>query len=160
MGLEKTTRIIVSDFNPQRLDFIHKKYPSVMTLKANEEASNNLSQLLNGDKPTIVIDATGNKESMVKCVDYVAHGGTIVYVGLFIGDIIIYDPDFHRKEITLKASRNALPKDFVKIIELLRTGRLNMDGYVTHHLQFNSLEVDFTNLYLPEANVIKAVVSY
>ena len=97
---------------------------------------------------------------LVACIDNVAHGGTVVYIGLFIGDIVIYDPDFHRKEITLKASRNALPEDFTKIIDLLKSGQLNMDGYVTHQLNFDNLCEDFSRLYLPEENVIKAVVSY
>ena len=125
---------------------------------ADENVVNGLTTALNGDLPTIVIDATGNRESMMNCVDYVAPGGTIVYVGLFIGDIVFHDPHFHRKEITFKSSRNAVAEDFRKIIRLLRTGVLNMDGYITHRLAFNDLENTFTTLYKP--GVLKAIVDY
>jgi 2-desacetyl-2-hydroxyethyl bacteriochlorophyllide A dehydrogenase len=158
MGLLKSPRMVVLDTNKQRLDFVSKKYPGVMTLLAEENVINSLTSSLNGDLPTIVIDATGNRESMLKCFDYVAPGGTIVYVGLFVGDIVFHDPYFHRKEITLKSSRNAVAEDFRKIIRLLKTGMLNMDGYITHRLAFHNLENTFTSLYKP--GVIKAIVEF
>jgi len=158
MGLLKSPRMLIMDTNQQRLDFVSKKYPGVQTLLANETVLENIKSVLNGELPTIVIDATGNKESMQQCFGYVAPGGTIVYVGLFIGDIVFHDPDFHRKEITLKSSRNAVAEDFNKIIRLLKSGVLNMDGYVTHHLSFTTLEKTFTTLYT--SGVLKAVVDY
>ena len=159
MALLKSPRMIIADTNWQRLDFIAKKYAGVDTVNALN-MTEGLSQILKGDRPTVIIDATGNRDSMMKCFEYAAHGGTIVYVGLFVGDITFHDPDFHRKEITLKSSRNAVPEDFRKIIRLLKSGTLNMDGYVTHRLQFDTLCENFTKLYLPEEQVIKAVVEY
>lgn len=158
MGLLKSPRMVIIDTNQQRLDFVSGKYPGVVTMLADENVLNTLTAVLKGDLPTIVIDATGNRESMLKCFDYVAPGGTIVYVGLFVGDIVFHDPHFHRKEITLKSSRNAVAEDFKKIIRLLRSGVLNMDGYITHRLSFDTLEKTFTSLYQP--GVIKAVVDY
>jgi 2-desacetyl-2-hydroxyethyl bacteriochlorophyllide A dehydrogenase len=159
MGWLQTKKIIVADTNQQRLNFIQQKF-SIPTVVVNEYTRENLSTLLNGDQPTVIIDATGNKESMLNCLEYIAHSGTIVYVGLFLGDINFYDPDFHRKEINLKASRNALPKDFRKIIGLLQSGELNMDGYITHRLQFNTLTRDFTTLFTPKEQLIKAIIEF
>ncbi len=158
MGLLKSSRMIVLDTNQLRLDFVNHKYPGVITMLADENIVDNLKINLSGDLPTIVIDATGNKESMENCFEYVAPGGTIVYVGLFIGDIVFHDPHFHRKEITLKSSRNALAEDFRKIIILLTSGILNMEGYITHRLAFENLEETFTSLYSP--SVIKAVIHF
>lgn len=160
MALLKSPRIVVLDTNQKRLDFVGSRYPGVETMIADDNVMDKLTQLLDGNLPTIVIDATGNRESMLKCFEYVSPGGTIVYVGLFLGDIVFYDPHFHRKEITLKSSRNALSEDFQKIIRLLKSKALNIDGYVTHNLQFSTLTENFTRLYLPEENVIKAVVEY
>ncbi len=160
MCLLKSPRIVVVDSNQHRLEFVRKKYPGVDTLSVTDTITENLNKLLDGNLPTIVLDATGNKESMMKCFEYVAPGGTIVYVGLFLGDVVFYDPLFHKKEITLKSSRNALPEDFQKIIRLIKSGTLNIDGYVTHRLKFETLTDNFTKLYLPEEHVIKAVVEY
>ena len=158
MGLLKSSRMVVLDTNQLRLDFVSHKYPGVITLLADENVVDDLKTNLSGDLPTIVIDATGNKESMENCFEYVSPGGTIVYVGLFIGDIVFHDPYFHRKEITLKSTRNAVADDFRKIIGLLTSGALNMEGYITHRLAFENLEETFTSLYSP--GVIKAVIEY
>jgi threonine dehydrogenase-like Zn-dependent dehydrogenase len=97
---------------------------------------------------------------MQKCFDYVSHGGTIVFVGLIIGNIEFFDPLFHAKEITLKSSRNALPEDFKKIIRLMRSGLIDVSQLVTTHLHFDSLTESFPRLFEPQTNVIKAVVDF
>lgn len=43
---------------------------------------------LGGDLPTIVIDATGNADSMARRFDLAVHSGRIVFVGLFVGAIV------------------------------------------------------------------------
>lgn len=160
MGQFKAARIIALDVNQTRLDFINRTFPAVDTLTVSDNVIEELQQLLGGNLPTVVIDATGNKESMQKCFEYVAPGGTVIYIGLFVGDISFYDPYFQMKELTLRTSRNAYPTDFTKIIRLLRASLLNVDGYVTHRLTFDSLADEFTSLYDPENQVIKAVVAY
>lgn len=160
MALLKAAKVLVLDMNQHRLDYITAHFPSVTTVLLNDTVENSLKETLNGDLPTVILDATGNKESMQRCLDYVAPGGTIVYIGLFIGDVTFHDPLFHRKEITLKSSRNAVATDFTKLIRLLKAGLVNIDGYVTHRLAFDTLHDTFTKLYLPEERVIKAVIEF
>ena len=160
MALLKAAKVIVLDMNQNRLDFISQKFPSVETIKLDDKVEETLRERLNGDLPTVILDATGNKASMEKCIDYIAPSGTIVYIGLFIGDICFHDPLFHRKEVTLKSSRNAVATDFEKLIRLLKAGLVNIDGLVTHRLPFETLHENFTKLYLPEEKVIKAVIEF
>ena len=160
MGQFKAARILALDVNRNRLDFIAKKCPGVDTIVLSNSVIDDLKQLLNGDLPTVVIDATGSKESMEKCFEYVAPGGTVVYVGLFIGQVSFDDPYFQKKELTLKSSRNAYPEDFTKIIRLLESGLLNIDGYITHHLAFDTLTETFATLYGPDNEVIKAIIEF
>jgi len=160
MGILKGANFIVTDTNQNRLDFVKRNYPGVLTLKADDNLISNASNIYNGNLPTVVIDATGNRESMQKCYDYVAHGGTIVYVGLFIGTVEFFDPLFHAKEITLKSSRAALPEDFKKIIRLTRSGHVTVEHLVTNRLHFESLTETFTQLFDPDTHVIKAIVEF
>ncbi|CCH02229.1 alcohol dehydrogenase [Fibrella aestuarina BUZ 2] len=160
MGQLTAARIVALDVNQTRLDFVRQTLPGVDTLTVSETVVEELQALLGGKLPTVVIDATGNKQSMERCVEYVAPGGTVVYVGLFIGDLTFHDPYIQMKELTIRTSRNAYPTDFTKIIRLLRAGLLSVDGYVTHRLTFATLTDDFTSLYDPDQQVIKAVVAY
>jgi 2-desacetyl-2-hydroxyethyl bacteriochlorophyllide A dehydrogenase len=160
MALLKAAKVLVLDMNQNRLDYIANKYPSVLGIKLSDNVVDDLKNVLNGDLPTVILDATGNKQSMQNCLEYVASSGTIVYIGLFIGDIVFHDPLFHRKEITLKSSRNAVASDFTKLIRLMKAGLVNIDGYITHRLPFETLDQTFTRLYLPEEQVIKAIIEF
>jgi 2-desacetyl-2-hydroxyethyl bacteriochlorophyllide A dehydrogenase len=160
MALLKSAKVIVLDMNQNRLDFISRKFPSVETILLNDKVEETLKERLNGDLPTVILDATGNKASMEKCLEYIAPCGTIVYIGLFIGDITFHDPLFHKKEVTLKASRNAVATDFIKLIRLLKAGLVDIDGLITHRIAFDSLIENWDKLYLPEEKVIKAVIEF
>ncbi|MGH9593051.1 MAG: zinc-binding alcohol dehydrogenase family protein, partial [Bryobacteraceae bacterium] len=74
-----------------------------------------------GELADVVFDATGNRGSMETCFQKVAHGGRIVFVGLVQGSITFDDPNFHRRETTLLASRNSCG-DFPGIIRLIEEG--------------------------------------
>src|SRR5690606_32538260 len=111
-----------------------------------------------GDLPTVVMDATGNPESMTSTFAYVAFGGKIVFIGLYQGEFTFFDPLFHRKEITLMASRNSLGVDFKEIIRLAESGSLDTDLWITHRIPFTELTSTFESLLRPESKVIKAMV--
>jgi 2-desacetyl-2-hydroxyethyl bacteriochlorophyllide A dehydrogenase len=160
MALLKAAKVMVLDMNQNRLDFISKKFPSVETIQLSDSVEETLKEQLNGDLPTVILDATGNKASMEKCLEYIAPSGTIVYIGLFIGDITFHDPLFHRKEVTIKSSRNAVATDFEKLIRLLKAGLVNIDGLITHRVAFDSLIENWEKFYLPEEKVIKAVIEF
>lgn len=121
-------------------------------------AEDQIRQLFDGDLPSVVLDATGNKQSMEKAPDYVAHGGKLVYIGLFQGDITFHDPDFHKKELTLLASRNALASDFRQIIRSVEKGEINTDPWITHRAKFDEITEKFDSWLKPESGVIKAMV--
>ncbi len=151
-------RVMVMDVNEDRLNFCKEKLHIQDVLLANEEPLEKLQEYLNGYLPTVVIDATGNKESMHHAFKYVAAGGTIVYVGLFMGDINFSDPYFHKKEITLKASRAALSEDFTEIGKLIEDGIIEPEWMITHRLHFEDVASQFGSLTEPGKQLVKAII--
>jgi threonine dehydrogenase-like Zn-dependent dehydrogenase len=95
---------------------------------------------------------------MMQAFKYVAHGGRLTFVGLFQGEVTFNDPEFHRREVTLLASRNALPEDFVSIIKGMEDGAIDTQPWISHRVAFDDLLTSFENLLKPESNVIKAVI--
>ena len=53
---------------------------------------------------------------------FVASGGTLVFVGVRAANITFSDPEFHRKEMTLKATRNATRADFETVMSAVPDG--------------------------------------
>ncbi len=152
-------KIAVMDFSKQRLDFANEVIGIDKSIVATEDFSaDDLRRILEGKLPTVVFDATGNSQSMMKAFSYVAFGGKLVYVGLFQGEVTFFDPDFHRREITLLASRNALPTDFKHIISKMESGEINTKAWLTHEAAFDDLPTVFETWLDPKSQVIKAMV--
>ncbi len=152
-------KIAVMDFSKQRLDFANEAIGINKSIVATEDFSaDDLRRILEGKLPTVVFDATGNAQSMMKAFSYVAFGGKLVYVGLFQGEVTFFDPDFHRREITLLASRNALPTDFKHIISKMESGEINTKAWLTHEAAFDDLPTVFETWLDPKSQVIKAMV--
>lgn len=155
-AVEAGVRTIVLDVNEKRLAFCREQMKVHLATRSIDEVKTALS----GELPTAVFDATGNPQSMAKAFEYVAHGGRLVFVGLFIGDVTFHDPEFHRREMTLLASRNSTSADFRRIITLIETARIDTGPWITHRATSNKLIELFPGWLEPDAGVIKAMVEF
>jgi alcohol dehydrogenase len=108
--------------------------------------------------PRIVVDATGNHKSMANALNYCAFAGRLVFVGITTQEISFPHPLMHRRELTLLASRNALPPDFQRIIALIENGTIDTHPWITHHASFDEMIDQFPTWLKPETGVIKAMV--
>ncbi|GGF61036.1 alcohol dehydrogenase [Paenibacillus albidus] len=150
--------VIAMDVNEERLQFCKSWAGVDHTVNARLEAYEQILALTGGDLPVIVYDATGNQSSMTDAFRYVGHGGKLVYVGLVRENISFNDPEFHKREMTLLGSRNAVLEDFEKVMAALRSGAVDVKPYITHRVPFEEMIAHFDRWLLPEERVIKAVV--
>lgn len=153
-------RTIVLDLNAQRLEFCRNQMgvSDTVLLKGDGSELDQVKQLTGGNLATIVIDATGNNKSMGNALHYVAHTGKLVFVGITTLEVSFPHPLMHRREMTLLASRNALPHDFRKIIELIEAGRIDTSPWITHRATFHDVIQRFPSYTKPETGVIKAMI--
>jgi 2-desacetyl-2-hydroxyethyl bacteriochlorophyllide A dehydrogenase len=150
-------RLAVMDVAESRLAFCREQV-GVEHILTPAEPPARLKKIGGGDLPTIVIDATGSAKSMAGTFDLVAHGGRIIFVGLFQGDVTFNDPNFHRREITVCASRNAVPQTFRDIIALIEAGRIDTKPWITHRFALADTPKVFPTEIAGNPSVLKAVV--
>ncbi|MGO4911180.1 zinc-binding alcohol dehydrogenase family protein [Leeuwenhoekiella sp. W20_SRS_FM14] len=154
-------KVIALDVNAHRLDFCKSELGVWETINPmNVDVMDHLATLTDGDMPTVVIDATGNRNVMNSAFQYLAHGGRYVLVGLQKGELAFSHPEFHKRESTLMSSRNATREDFKYVIESLKAGKIDPKKYITHRVAFQDLPEHFENLFKPEKNVIKALIEF
>jgi len=152
-----SARLAVMDISDTRLSFCKTHLGVKDTLKPGDTQLEVLKAIGKGDLPTLVIDATGNPKSMIQAFDFPAHGGRIVFVGLYQGDISFNDPNFHRRELTLLASRNALPDNFNQIIKAIEDGKINTTPWITHRTTLDQISSEFSSL-TKDPSAIKIMV--
>ena len=150
--------LAVMDLSATRLAFCRDQLGVKHTVTAGPESVAQLKAGGGGDLPTIVIDATGNPKSMAGTFDLAAHGGRIVFVGLFQGELAFNDPNFHRRELTVCASRNALPGTFRDIIGLVESGRIDTKPWITHRFALADTPTVFPRDIAGNPDVLKAMI--
>jgi 2-desacetyl-2-hydroxyethyl bacteriochlorophyllide A dehydrogenase len=154
-------KTIVMDMNEQRLAFVREKLrvPDTILTRGDGEELKKLTELTNGQLADVVVDATGHNKSMSQALNYCAFRGRLVYVGITQSEIsFLQAPALHRRELDIRASRNALPGDFTRIIKLIEDGQIDTKPWITHHAAFDEMIEVFPKWTLPETGVIKAVI--
>jgi len=163
MGVAQFARVAganvaIMDINPDRLAFCEEVMRFEQTIDARENPKEKILEIFGGELPTAIFDATGSSKSMHNAFDYIAHSGSLIFVGLFKGDITFNDPYFHSHELTIMSSRNATAEDFDHVIACLQSGSVSLDGWITHQATPEQLVTDFESWTKPETGVIKAML--
>ena len=154
-------KTIVMDMVQSRLDFCRDKLGIKHNILFEHDGSPlaQLDEITRGQLADVIIDATGNPASMSACFDYAAFTGRVVYVGITTSDVsFAHAPVYHRRELTLLASRNALPEDFDHIIQLIREGKIDTNAWITHRLTFDDVPARFHEFTDPALGAIKAII--
>jgi alcohol dehydrogenase len=152
--------LTVLDLNERRLAFCRETMGVKHTVQSAGDTAADVEKVraITGELPTVVIDATGSQKSMNGSFQFAGHTGRVVFVGIGTFDVSFPDPLLHARELTLYASRNALPADFKRIIGLIEEGKIDTRPWITHRCAFDALAETFPSYTKPETGVIKAMV--
>jgi 2-desacetyl-2-hydroxyethyl bacteriochlorophyllide A dehydrogenase len=152
-------QLIVTDTNSHRLDFCKNTLGVPNIIHAGEaKMIEQLLEITHGDMPTVVIDASGNRKAINQGLNYLAHGGRYILIGLQKEELVFSHPDFHKRETTLMSSRNATREDFDWVIQTIKKGMIHPLSFITDRVKFNKAAAGFPNWLNPSNHTIKVVV--
>lgn len=151
-------RVVALDSRSDRLDFALATLgvEAAVTVGDGDEAE--LARCSGGEFFDVVFDATGNPKAMERGFRFIAHGGRYVLVSIVQGQIAFSDPEFHKREATLLASRNATTEDFETVLAAMRAGQVPTAALATHRMTLADVPARFARLLDPAEGVIKAIV--
>jgi len=151
-------RVSVMDISGPRLEFGRNHFDVEGTVDAAGDPEAELRVLTAGEFFTTVFEATGNAASMRGAIRFVSHGGQMILVGLVRDDLRYFHPEFHKREMTLKSSRNATAADFRTVIAALESKRARVEPLVTHRVRFEDAAAGFETWLDPASGTIKALI--
>jgi len=151
-------RVIATDVNKVRLEFCRREMGVDDDFIAGPDSEKTLRDITHGEMPTVVFDATGDPGSMERSFAFVGNGGKLVLVGICQARIAFFDPELHRRELTVLSSRNALAADFDRVLSAVEARTLDTRPWVTHRARLADLCKVLPAWARPESAVLKAMV--
>ena len=150
--------VTAMDVRPERVAFCMERLGAHCGVTMNQDHMEELVRQTGGEFFDVVFDATGNPRAMERGFEFIAHGGKYVLVSVVKDSITFSDPDFHKREATLLASRNATLEDFRTVIAALQAGDIPCEALNTHRMQLKDVPEEFVRLLDPAERVVKALV--
>jgi threonine dehydrogenase-like Zn-dependent dehydrogenase len=114
---------IAIDMDEAKLEIARKAGARHLINTAREPLHEKLSEITGGHGPDVIIEAIGLPDTFRAAVEEVAFTGRVVYIG-YAKEPVSYEARlFVQKELDIMGSRNALPADFLEVIQMLEAGR-------------------------------------
>lgn len=155
--LAENVEPVVCDTRAERRAFA-ESWAGLPTIAPGDDPVAEVREAFDGQLPTLVYDATGSAASMVGAFSLVANGGRLVFAGLVQADISFSDPELHRRELTLLASRNATASDFDRSVALLSDGDVDPGPWLTERCALADVPAVFPTWAEGQTGMLKPIV--
>ena len=152
-------KILAVDKVPFRLEMA-RKYGANEAVSPSQETSSHIKKMNSGRLADLVFVSTGAQQAHHQALECVERGGKVLFFGLT-------DPDFKlpvsinnlfvRNDITLTTSYGASPYDSWQALELMRAGRVDVGGMISHRLPLKETGKGF-RLVLEAKDSMKVII--
>lgn len=137
--------VIAVDIVDKKLD-IAKKLGALHTINASDKEGKALIKeirTLTGGGADIAIEAIGNPKTIELASSAVKAGGCHCQVGYTHHNVSVNAGRLMFREIEIKGSLGCRPVDYPKIIEMVRTGKIQLKPVVTHKFKLEEIDQAF-----------------
>jgi len=84
-----------------------------------------------GESADVVFDCVADQSTMSQAIGMANKGGTVVVVGVPAGDVNIPLPTIQDSQLRIQGTATYLPEDYTDAMDLLRSGAVTADDFVT-----------------------------
>ena len=119
-----------------------------------------VEEITNGNYFDVTIEAVGLPSTFQACIDAAAFGARMVQIG--VGKRT-HEFDFtllQKKELNVYGSRNTLKKDFLELIDLVKSGKVDLEKIVTNTYNLDEADKAFQDFSKNAASMLKVVIKF
>ena len=128
---QRGATVIAADIDDHKLELAKTMGATYTVNTTSEDVHAKLQQITHGDGPDVIVEAVGSSVTYQIAVNEVAFTGRVVCIGYAKGDVALPTGLFVKKELDVRGSRNATPKDFQAVIRYLRRGTCPVDKLIS-----------------------------
>ena len=95
----------------------------------------------------VIVDASGDANLLDQLIARSAHGGQIVLAGFYSAPLSFSYPPAFMREASIRVAAEWRHADLLAVRHLIDTGRLSLDGLITHHARAASAEAAYRTAF-------------
>lgn len=108
----------------------------------------------------VTIEAVGLPSTFQNCIDAACFGGSVVLIGVGKKNLDFNFTAIQKKELNVYGSRNALKKDFIELIDLVKKGTVPLEKIVTHTYKFEDAPQAFEDFANNPGDMLKVCIDF
>lgn len=119
-----------------------------------------VNALTGGNGFDVALEAVGMPSTIMNCIDAVCFGGTVVDIGVGKRNLDFNYTIIQKKELNIYGSRNAMKEDFLELIDLVSSGKLNISKLVTNVFDFEDAHKAFAEFSAHGGEMLKVMIKF
>ena len=108
----------------------------------------------------VTIEAVGLPSTFQNCIDAACFGGRMALIGVGKKNLDFNFTMIQKKELNVYGSRNALTKDFVELIDLVKEGKAPLGKVITNTYKFADAEKAFYDFANNQGDMLKVSIDF
>lgn len=159
----KGAEVTICDVAPDKLDYAYKTFGLDHKLlnESPEAFEKGVAELTNGDGFDVTIEAVGLPNTFQNCLDAACFGARVVLIGVSKRNIDdFFFTIIQKKELNIYGSRNAMKKDFLELIDLVKGGGVALDKIVTNTYKWTDAPKAFAEFAANAGKMLKVVIDF
>lgn len=159
----KGGEVTICDVAPEKLEYAYKTFGlHHKLLNSSPEAfAAGVAEFTKGNGYDVTIEAVGMPQTFQNCIDAACFGGRMVLIGVSKRNIDnFFFTIIQKKELNIYGSRNALKKDFLELIDLVKGGGVDLEKIVTNEYAWTDAPKAFADFSANAGKMLKVVLNF
>lgn len=153
--------VTICDVAPDKLEMAKAFGVDHVVLNNGPEALQKaVDEITGGDGFDAAFEAVGMPETFMNCIDAVCFGGSVVDIGVGKRDLTFNYTIIQKKELNIYGSRNALKEDFIELIDLCDSGKVDIEKLVTNEYGFDEAAKAFADFSAHSGEMLKVMIKF
>lgn len=158
----KRAKVYISDVAENKMNYAIETFglDGGILNDSPENFIKRVEEITNGNYFDVTIEAVGLPSTFQACIDAAAFGARMVQIG--VGKRT-HEFDFtllQKKELNVYGSRNALKKDFLELIDLVKSEKVDLEKIVTNTYNLDEADKAFQDFSKNAASMLKVVIKF
>ena len=108
----------------------------------------------------VCIEAVGLPSTFQNAIDAAAFGGKVVLIGVGKKNLDFNFTLIQKKELNVFGSRNALKKDFIEMIDMVKEGKMDLEKVITNTYEFTDAAKAFNDFSNSGEDMLKVIIDF